>query len=213
MGDLDSSTGCKIGIREMYKSLLFVVFSLIMSLAPELKSAEFKSGKDYWEMAQVEGIPVAVDDNLYFTWLGCDSCRKIEKELVQELEDFEVVPLIARQEWRPAAKAFYVIKMLDSKSDAWLDIKQIVEDGELDPTDQKALFAAIIDLGFEQEAVAELLEDKMLYRRIDQAEALAKTYAVQYVPTVIVKGQYATDARHTMTVKKFGQVLDYLKSL
>jgi thiol:disulfide interchange protein DsbA len=197
----------------MSKSLLYFIIFSALSFCIESDAAEFKKGKDFWEMAQVESIPVATDDNLYFTWLGCDSCRKLETELANELDDFEVVPLIARQNWRPAAKAFYVVKMLDGEPNAWLKIKQQVDEGTLDATDQKALFAAIIELGYDKEAVAELLEDRLLYQRIDQAEALAKNYAIQYAPTVVVKGQYATDARHTMTINKFRQVLNYLKSL
>lgn len=194
-------------MRNILISLVFLVFPGV-ALA-----ADVKVGDDYWAIEQVEGIPVAVDDNLYFTWLGCDSCRKIESELTQELEGFEIVPLIARQDWRPAAKAFYVMQMLEGDADAELKFKQQVEKGILDPTDQKALFAAIIDLGYDKKAVARLLENRALYERINQAEALAKNYGIQYAPTVVVKGQYATDARHTMTVEKFKQVLQYLKSL
>lgn len=197
----------------MYKLWFYSVALSLSLFAGLVSAAEYKEGDDYWQMAQVESIPVAIDDNLYFTWLGCDSCRKIEAELAQELEGFEVVPLIARQNWRPAAKAFYVIQILDGDPDAWLKLKQQVDAETLDPTDQKALFAAIIELGYDKESVSELLEDRSLYQRINQAEALAKTYAIQYAPTVVVKGQYATDARHTLTIKKFRQVLNYLKSL
>lgn len=186
---------------------------VILSFVTMVASAQFEQGKDYWKISQVEGIPVATGDNLFFTWLGCDSCRKIEAELEQELEGFEVVPLIARQDWRPAAKAFYVVQILEGQADAWLQLKQQVDAGDLDPTDQNALFEAIFELGYDKQEVAELLEDPSLYQRINQAEALAKNYAIQYVPTVVVKGQYATDARSTMTIKKFREVLNYLKSL
>lgn len=185
----------------------------ILSFVTAVASAEFKAGKDYWKISQLDGIPVATGDNLFFTWLGCDSCRKLEAELAQELEGFEVVPLIARQEWRPAAKVFYVMQILDGEPDALLKLKQQIDAGEVDPKDQNALFEAIFELGYDKQEVAELLEDRSLYQRINQAEALAKNYAIQYVPTVVVKGQYATDARSTMTVKKFREVLNYLKSL
>lgn len=193
----------------MYKLLMVLMFTWV-SMA---HSAEFQQGKDYWEIKQLKDIPQAADENLFFTWLGCDSCRQIEAELAQQLEDFEVVPLIARQDWRPAAKAFYVMQMLDGEPSAVLKLKQQIEAGTLDPRDQQALFEAIIELGYDKEAVGELLEDRALYKRIDQAEALAEHYGIQYAPTVVVKGRYATDARHTMTVKKFGEVLEYLKSL
>lgn len=197
----------------MRNRLIYIAAFVCLSVSTKVVQAEFNEGEDYWKIAQVEGIPVAVDDNLYFTWLGCDSCRKIEAELRGELEDFEVVPLIARQNWRPAAKAFYVVQMLQGDPDAWFKLKQQVDDGQLDPSDQQALFDAIIELGFDKEEVAELLEDRALYNKIDQAEALAKNYAVRYAPTLVVKGQYATDARHTMTIKKFRQVLNYLLEL
>ena len=193
----------------MRRLLILITLSLMTTVG----FAELKEGKDYWKISQVEGIPVATGDNLFFTWLGCDSCRKIEAELAQELEDFEVVPLIARQDWRPAAKVFYVIQMLDGEPDALLKLKQQIDAGDVDPTNQKALFEAIFELGYDKQEVAELLEDRSLYQRINQAEALAKNYAIQYAPTVVVKGQYATDARSTMTVKKFREVLNYLKSL
>lgn len=193
----------------MRNFLIFIALLCVSSLA----LAEVKEGEDYWEIKQVEGLPVAEGDNLYFTWLGCDSCRLIEAELAQELADFEMVPLIARQDWRPAAKAFYVMQMLDGEPDTLTQLKQKIDAGEVDPRDQQALFAAVIELGFDKEAVAELLEERALYERINQAEALAENYGIQYAPTVVVKGQYATDARHTMSIEKFREVLTYLKSL
>ena len=105
------------------------------------------------------------------------------------------------------------MQILDGEPDALLKLKQQIDAGEVDPKDQNALFEAIFELGYDKQEVAELLEDRSLYQRINQAEALAKNYAIQYVPTVVVKGQYATDARSTMTVKKFREVLNYLKSL
>ncbi|GAA0207196.1 hypothetical protein GCM10009123_13370 [Kangiella japonica] len=190
-----------------------IIASLSLLVMSHGVFAEFKEGQDYWKIKGVDDIAVAAGDNLYFTWLGCDSCRKIEGELSAELEGFEVVPLIARQNWRPAAKAFYAIQILGGDAEAWQKLKQQVEDKTLDPTDQKALFAAIIELGFDKEDVIDLLEDRVLYQRINQAEALANNYDIKYVPTVVVKGQYATDARSTMTVKKFSEVISYLKSL
>ncbi|WP_223671247.1 DsbA family protein [Kangiella shandongensis] len=193
----------------MYKLLMVLMFTWVSMV----HSAEYQQGKDYWEIKQVEGVPIAEDENLFFTWLGCDSCRQIEAELSQQLEGFEVVPLIARQDWRPAAKVFYVMRMLEGEPNAELKLKQLVDAGTLDPRDQQALFEAVIELGYDKEAVSELLEDSALYERIEQAEALAEHYGIQYAPTVVVKGRYATDARHTMTIKKFGQVLDHLRSL
>lgn len=192
----------------------YFVASLALFMAGHNAVADdYKEGQDYWVMQHIDAIAVATDDNLYFTWLGCDSCRKIERELTEELADFEVVPLIARQDWRPAAKAFYALQILGGSAEDWGKLKQQVEEKSLDPTDQKALFAAIIELGFDKDDVRELLEDRALYQRINQAEALANHYDIEYVPTVVVKGRYATDARSTMTVKKFAQVIGYLKSL
>ncbi len=197
----------------MRKLITVLALLILQTMMVQVASAEFEEGEDYWQIAQVEDISAATGDNLFFTWLGCDSCRKIEAELSTELENFEIVPLIARQEWRPAAKAFYVIEMLEGEPDALSKLKQQIDAGELDPKDQEALFEAIFELGFDKEAVAELLENRRLYDRINQAEALAKNYAIQYAPTVVVKGQFATDARSTMTIKKFRDVLNYLKSL
>ena len=197
----------------MRKLITVLALLMIQIMIVQVASAEFKEGEDYWQIAQVEGISAATGDNLFFTWLGCDSCRKIEAELSSELEGFEMVPLIARQEGRPAAKVFYVMEMLEGEPDAWLRLNQQIDAGELDPKDQNALFEAIFELGYDKEAVAELLEDRRLYDRINQAEALAENYAIQYAPTVVVKGQFATDARSTMTVKKFRDVLNYLKTL
>lgn len=188
-------------------------FGVSANAAEPQSSGKYKEGEDYWQIQQVEGIPVATGDNLYFTWLGCDSCRQIEAELEQQLEGFEVIPLIARQDWRPAAKAFYVMRMLEGDPQAELKIKRQIDEGALDPRDQEVLFEAILELGYDKKEVADLLEDKSLYERISQAEALAKNYGVQYAPTIVIKGQYATDARHTMTIERFSNVISYLQSL
>ncbi|NVK21987.1 MAG: hypothetical protein HWD86_05680 [Kangiellaceae bacterium] len=183
-----------------------------------LAAAEPVKDKDYWAIPTVQGIEPATSDNLYFTWFGCSSCSTIEQQLAAELEGFEIVPLIARPEWRPAAKIFYVLQMLEIDPQVRQQLLIDIEQAKLDPTNLEAMRLWLLEQPTVQEKVDEellnkTLEDRQLFKRVAEAVALAKNYNIQYAPTVVVKGQYATDARHTMTIKKFKDVLAYLKQL
>lgn len=172
-----------------------------------------EQGQDYWRMTLTDESQLNTRDNLYFSWLGCTSCRKLEHELADELEDLEYVPLIARPEWRAAAKLYYVMQLLELSDKQKADMIAKIDAGEIDVTDFNAMKEELLMMDVDQEALTELLENKELYRQVQRAEELAAKYQIHYAPTVVIKGQFATDAKHTMKIDRFAEVLRYLKSL
>ncbi|MHC9511753.1 thioredoxin domain-containing protein [Kangiella sp. M94] len=172
-----------------------------------------EQGQDYWRITLTDESQLNTEDNLYFSWLGCTSCRMLEQELAGELEELEYIPLIARPEWRAAAKLHYVMELLELSEKQKNDMIAKIDAGEIDVTDFNAMQEELLTMDIDKEALTELLENKELYRQVQRAEDLAAKYRIKYAPTVVIKGQFATDANHTMKIDRFAEVLRYLKSL
>lgn len=193
---------------------LLLTFATSLGLVVGIPGATaIEQGQDYWRIELPDAGQLNTQDNLYFSWLGCTSCRKLEQELASELDDLEYVPLIARPEWRAAAKLHYTMQLLELSEQQKAEMIAKIDDGEIDVTDFNAMQQELLAMGVDEEALTELLEDKELYRQVQRAEQLAAKYQIQYAPTVVIKGQFATDANHTMKVDRFAEVLRYLKSL
>ncbi|NVJ65186.1 MAG: DsbA family protein [Gammaproteobacteria bacterium] len=160
----------------------------------------------YW---QIQHEKLVASDNLYFSWLGCHSCLMIEQKV--DLSGFEQLPLIARPEWRAAAKIQMAMQML-SLDEATVDaFKQEIIQQKVDVKDLNNMIESLISLGVEQEPLIETLNSRELFSRIQQAQDKAKQYQVRYVPTAVVKGQYAVDAKSTASVAAFAETLEELK--
>lgn len=193
---------------------LLSVFAFSLAFTASIPSAvAIEQGQDYWRIELSDPKQLSTQDNLYFSWLGCTSCRKLEQELASELDDLEYVPLIARREWRAAAKLHYTMQLLELSEQQKAEMIAKIDAGDIDVTDFNAMQEELLAMGVDEEALTELLEDKELYRQVQRAEQLAAKYQIQYAPTVVIKGQFATDANHTMKIDRFVEVLRYLKSM
>ena len=189
------------------------VLILILSLALPMSAVAIEQGQDYWRIELPQSSQINADDNLYFSWMGCQSCRQLEQAIPEALAELEYVPLIVRHDWRAAAKLYYTMQLLEVSEQQQADMLVKIDSGEIDVTDFEAMTAELITMGVDEEALTDLLENKELYRKVQRAEKLAEKYQVQYAPTVVIKGQFATDANHTMTIDRFAEVLRYLQSL
>lgn len=191
-----------------------LVSGLVFLLSVNVNTAHaIEQGQDYWRITLADESQLNTQDNLYFSWLGCASCRLLEQKLADELEELEYIPLIARPEWRAAAKLHYVMQLLGLSEEQKAAMIAKIDAGEIDVTDFNAMQEELLAMEVDQEALTLLLENKELYRRVQRAEDLAAKYQIQYAPTVVIKGQFATDANHTMKIDRFAEVLRYLKSL
>lgn len=184
---------------------LLLIFVLIFST-----SVSTVQGNDnYWVIAQSEadGAP---KDNIYFSWLGCHSCLMIEQKV--DLSGFDHLPLIARPDWRVAAKVQIALSMLEVDSEIVEQFKQKILDQKIDVKDLTQMIDALVALGVEQEALKTTLHSTELFAAVRAAEDKAKHYKIQYVPTAVVDGRYATDAKHTGSIDKFSETLKLLKN-
>ncbi len=162
----------------------------------------------YWELKPEN--EVRESDNLYFTWLGCDSCLMIEQQM--DGSAYKTLPLIARSEWRPAAKILVAMQLLEVDLELQTKLKQLLLDKKLDPTDLNAMAAALAELGLNSKDLDKTLSSKKLLSAVQQSQELARYYQVKYVPTFIVKGKYATDAKSNSSIQKLKNTLATLQA-
>ncbi|MRX28056.1 DsbA family protein [Kangiella sp. HZ709] len=165
-------------------------------------------GATYWELTPENEVKES--DNLYFTWLGCDSCLMIEQEI--DDSDYKTLPLIARSDWRPAAKILLALQLLAVELELQQKFRQLLLDKKLDPTDLSAMTAALVELGVNKEDLDSTLKSKELFTAVQRSQELARYYQVKYVPTFIVNGKFATDAKSNKSIKKLKATLATLQT-
>ncbi len=174
-----------------------------MSLILSSLSFSSANANNYWEV-NVESS-TTVNDNYYFSWLGCHSCLMIEQKV--DLSSFQKLPLIARPDWRPAAKIQIAMQMMSIEPNVEQAFVEKLMQNELDVKNIEVMIAALVSLGVDEKTLADTLSSKELFSEIQEAVNLAKLYQVKYAPTVIVKGKYATDAKSTGSIQQFSETI------
>lgn len=188
--------------------ITFILCNVWLSLNG-LNAAE-SLNKDFWVINKNNEIESLEQNDYYFTWLGCASCLMIEEKV--DLSNYVTLPLIARPDWRPAAKVQVALQMLSVEPSIQSKFHQQVLNDSVDVKSIDAMSALLVNLGLVKEELEEALTSKELFKKIADAEIIAKQYDIQYVPTVVVKGKYATDAKRAGTVAEFLRIMKTLES-
>ncbi len=185
------------------------ILVLVLCFLPLSSMAAQGGNKTYWTVLQTTDFATS-DGNYFFTWLGCLSCHMLEQNI--DLNGYEVLPLIARPDWRPAAKIQMTLDLLAIEAAVRRQFIAMIEQNKVDVKSLDSMVTALVALGVDKTMLEQTLTGKELFTKISQAESAAKQYQIQYVPTVVVKGKYATDARHTQSVAKFSETLKKLEN-
>jgi len=195
------------------------IAAFFMMFAVAAAAAEPQAGVEYQQTQQV--IPTDNPSKIEVTelfWYGCPHCNALEPQLaawVKKLPkdvDFKRVPAIARPDWAPAAKAYYVLDALnltEKLHSALFDA--IHKQHAVRPDDEAGLADWITkQSGLDKKKVDEAFKSFSVGTKMNRAAQIFRASGATGVPTLIVDGKVWTSGTLAGNNEEVLKVTDYL---
>src|SRR5690606_1031148 len=179
-------------------ALLFPAFALAQAETPPVvdEPVQFR----HVVPAQPVAVPPGRIEVLEFFWYGCPHCYAAEPHLAEWLENkpaevsFRRIPVTLNRGWEVLARAYYTAEALDVLDRVHPALFAALHEQQrtLNTVDElAAFFAEVADV--DEAAFRQAYASLEVASRVQQADVIARRYAVRSVPAMAVNGSYMTD--------------------
>lgn len=171
---------------------------LLAAAGPVAAQPQLVEGQNYTRLKN----PQPVDSGrkievLEFFSYGCPHCRDLDPELVAWKKtlpadvDFKRVPVdFGREQWKNMGKAYYTLEALDAEERLTPEFFAALHDRKAPLFEPKAFLDWVATKGIDRKKAEDTFNSFGIASKMNRALALAKNYAVQSVPLVIVDGKF-----------------------
>jgi thiol:disulfide interchange protein DsbA len=180
-------------------------------------AADVVEGKDYVRLRNPQPVETGKKiEVIEFFSYGCPHCKDLEPILqawVQKLPadvQFRRVPVMFQQRWEALAKIYYTLDAMGDEARLSPEVFKALHVNGLPLYQDKAFFDWAASHGLDRTRVAEVYGSFAVSSKFNRAKALAQTYNIQSVPTMIVDGKYLTASDRVGTHTAMPPVLDAL---
>jgi thiol:disulfide interchange protein DsbA len=180
-------------------------------------AADLVEGKDYVRLKNPQPVETGKKiEVIEFFSYGCPHCSDLEPILqawVQKLPpdvQFRRVPVMFQQRWEALAKIYYTLDAMGDEARLSPEVFKAVHVNGLPLYEDKTFFDWAASHGLDRTRVAEVYGSFAVSSKFNRAKALAQTYNIQSVPTMIVDGKYLTASDKVGTHAALPPVLDAL---
>lgn len=149
-------------------------------------------------------------------WYGCPHCFELEpiinawaKNLPPDVA-FRRMPAVFRDDWMPAAKAFYAFKALGLLEKLHDPFFNAIHLQGLDVTNDNAIFDWVAKQGVDRKKFVQMYNSFTVQSEAMRAKQLTQAYGVTGVPSVVVNGRYLTSSAMAGSHQALPGVIDYL---
>ena len=162
-------------------------------------AADLVEGRNYTRLK----VPQPVESGnkievIEFFSYGCPHCADLEPYLQNWLKTlpadvaFHRVPVIFQERWKALARIYYTLDALGDAARLSPEVFQAIHVRGLSLWDDKAFYDWAASNGLDRAKVAATYTSFGVDSKVKRALALAQTYNVQSVPTVVVDGKFIT---------------------
>ena len=194
-----------------------VFLSFFCGIIFSVQAETFKEGVDY-ELANTVG---RTDDSTKievreFFWYGCPHCYElepyIEKWLKTKPEDVAFVrtPGVMNRAWEVHGKAYYAAKSLGILEQSHRNLFAALHVEKRDLKTQKQLADFYSNYGVSAKDFNKAYESFGVTSEVRQADAMARSFQIMGVPTLIVNGKYITNGRMATDYNRWMSIVDFL---
>lgn len=185
----------------MIRSILRVSLITLSFFIVGMANAELTENKDYVVLKNpptYENIPQGKVEVIEFFSYGCSYCYKLEPELLAWLTEqspnvtFKRIAIPRKGKWFAYARLYYALGLIPSKEQARITplIYNAIHEQKLNLEDDNELLDWAASENVDREQLAKYYQSVDVDKSIAQAFELAKSYELQYVPTIIVNNKY-----------------------
>lgn len=206
-------------MKKMLKALALWTAVAMLPLSAYAVPANFVEGTHYkptaQKLARVSGDDKAIEVVEMFSY-SCPHCFRLDPQITAWEKTlpagvkFIRVPAIFRDSWLQYAKVFYAAESMGllEKLHPLLFNAMHVEKLRLNTEDQ--LLDFIAKQGVDREEFKKMMNSFAIRSKVKQALVMSQSSGITGVPTVIVNGEYMTDAPMAGGMEQMLQVVDFL---
>ncbi|WP_414450902.1 thiol:disulfide interchange protein DsbA/DsbL [Burkholderia sp. 22PA0099] len=199
-------------------STLFLSLSLAAGLVAQAASAAPVAGKDYEIMKSPQPVsaPAGKVEVIEFFWYGCPHCYEFEPTLEAWVKKqgnnivFKRVPVAFRDDFLPHTGMYYTLNALgvaEKDTPAVFNAIHKEKNYLLTPQAQADFLAT---QGIDKQKYLATYNSFSVQGQVKQAGELAKSYAIDGVPTVVIQGKYKSGPSYTGSIEGTAPVLDWI---
>ncbi len=178
-----------------------VVVGLVALPFASVGAAELVEGKNYSRLK----IPVPVESGnkievIEFFSYGCPHCNDLEPYLQNWFKtmpadvQYRRVPVMFQERWKSLARVYYTLDAMGEDVKLSPAVFQAIHANGLSLYDEKVFFDWAASKGQDRAKVAGIYSSFGVDSKMKRALALAQTYNIQSVPTIIVDGKFVTSS-------------------
>lgn len=191
-----------LSITTLFRRLLPLAASLLAAVpfAAGAQAPSLEEGRNYIRLKN----PQPVDSGnkievLEFFSYGCPHCADLDPELATWQKSmpsdvqFRRVPVgFGREAWDNLGKVYYTLEALGEEARFTPQVFAAIHRGGANLSVPKAFFDWAAGKGLDRKKVEEMFNSFGIAGKMNKANQVAKVYAVQSVPLIIVDGKFQT---------------------
>ena len=185
-------------MRRLLPLAAVLMASLPLSVAAQ--SAALEEGNQYLRLKNPQPVESGKKiEVIEFFSYGCPHCGDLEPILQGWLKtmpadvQFRRVPVMYQDRWVPLAKIYYTLEALGEEARLSPDVFTAVHAGGLSLWQEKTFFDWAASHGLDRKKVEDMYNSFGIAGKVNRARAIAQTYQIQSVPTIVVDGKFVSN--------------------
>ena len=179
---------------------LAAVFMASLPLAAAAQSAALEEGSQYVRLKNPQPVESGKKiEVIEFFSYGCPHCGDLEpilqgwfKTMPADVQ-FRRVPVMYQDRWVPLAKIYYTLDALGEEVRLSPEVFTAVHAGGLSLWQEKTFFDWAASHGLDRKKVEDMYNSFGIAGKVNRARAIAQTYQIQSVPTIVVDGKFVSN--------------------
>jgi len=179
---------------------LAAVFMASLPLAAAAQSAALEEGSQYVRLKSPQPVESGKKiEVIEFFSYGCPHCGDLEpilqgwfKTMPADVQ-FRRVPVMYQDRWVPLAKIYYTLDALGEEVRLSPEVFTAVHAGGLSLWQEKTFFDWAASHGLDRKKVEDMYNSFGIAGKVNRARAIAQTYQIQSVPTIVVDGKFVSN--------------------
>jgi protein dithiol oxidoreductase (disulfide-forming) len=164
------------------------------------------------------GSPASTEriEVIEFFYYGCGACSRFDPHIQAWLASlpadvsYRRIPALRRTEWVPLAKLFFALQELGDLERSHSEVYREIHDHSKNLGDFRQLSTWADQQGINRSRLKAALESERVAAMVEQARDATITYAIKATPTLVVDGQYLTNATMAGSVSAMIDILNAL---
>jgi len=179
---------------------LAAVLMAALPLSAAAQSAALEEGNQYLRLKNPQPVESGKKiEVIEFFSYGCPHCGDLEPNLQGWFKtmpadvQFRRVPVMYQDRWIPLARIYYTLDALGEEARLSPEVFTAIHAGGSSLWQDKTFFDWAANHGLDRKKVEDMYNSFGIAGKVNRARAIAQTYQIQSVPTIVVDGKFVSN--------------------